>query len=134
MLSYVVSSTFFRKHFIFFHKNQPSISDALKSGEGQKIEFKRGLIDDDILKSITAFANTNDGTIFIGIDDEGKIKGINEKTLKEKDNFRSKIFNLIRNKIKPYLLVDIDFEEIRGYVVAKIFVPRGEDLFITLRG
>lgn len=134
LLSYVVSSTFFRKYFILFHKNQPSVSDAQKSGEGQEVEFKRGLVDDDILKSITAFANTNDGTIFIGIDDEGKISGINVKTPKEKDNFRSKIFNLISNKIKPYLLVAIAFEEIRGYVVAKIFVPRGEDLFYFLEG
>lgn len=134
LLSYVVSPALFRKYFIFFHKNQPSISDAQKSGEGQEVEFKRGLVDDDILKSITAFANTNDGTIFIGIDDEGKINGINVKTPKEKDNFRTKIFNLIRNKIKPYLLVDIDFEEIRGYVVAKIFIPRGEELLYYLEG
>jgi hypothetical protein len=134
LLSYMVSSTFLRKYFMLFHKNQPSISDALKSGEGQKIEFKRGLIDDDILKSITAFANTNDGTIFLGIDDEGKISGINVNTPKEKDNFRTKIFNLIRNKIRPYLLVAIDFEEIRGYVVMKIFVPRGEELFYFFEG
>jgi hypothetical protein len=134
LLSYAVSPILFRKYFIFVPENQPSVSDALKSGEGQKVEFKRGLIDDDILKSITAFANTNDGTIFIGIDDEGRINGINVRTPKEKDNFRSKIFNLIRNKITPYLLVDIDFEEIRGYAVAKIFVPRGEELFYFLEG
>jgi predicted HTH transcriptional regulator len=134
LFSYVVSPILFRKYFIFFHKDQLSISEALKSGEGQKIEFKRGFIDDDILKSIAAFANTNDGTIFIGIDDGGKISGINVKTPKEKDSFRTKIFNLIRNKVKPYLLVDIDFEEkeIRDYVVAKIFVPRGEELFYFL--
>lgn len=134
LLSYVISSTFLKKYFILFHKNQPSISEALKSGEGQKIEFKRGFIDDDILKSITAFANTNDGTIFIGIDDEGKITGIDLKTPKEKDKFRTKISNLIRNKIEPYLLVDINFDDIRGYIVAKIFVPRGEELFYFLGG
>jgi hypothetical protein len=134
LLSYVISPAFFRKYFIFFQKNHPTISDALKSGEGQKVEFKRGLIDDDVLKSIAAFANTNDGTIFIGIDDDGKITGIDVKTPKEKDNFRNRIFNLIRNNINPYLLVDIDFEESRGYVVSKIFVPRGEDLFYFLDG
>jgi hypothetical protein len=134
LLSCLISLTFFKKYFMLSHKHRISVGDALKSGEGQKIEFKRGLVDEDILKTITAFANTNDGTIFIGIDDDGKIAGIHAKTPKEKDNFRTKILNLIRNKVKPYILADIEFEEIREFIVVKIFIPRGEEFLYYLDG
>jgi len=134
LLSYVFSSTFLKKYFIFFRKHPHSISEALKSGEGQEIEFKRGIVDDDLLKSITAFANTNDGTIFIGIDDDGKILGIDAKTPKDKERFIHHIFTLIKNKIKPGLLVRIDFEEIRDYIIAKIFIPRGEEPLYFMDG
>ena len=40
--------------------------------EDQKKELKVELTK-DIKKEIVAFANTNDGTIYIGIDDDGKI-------------------------------------------------------------
>jgi predicted HTH transcriptional regulator len=47
----------------------PTLQEALRTGEGQRVEFKRGLSDDgtktgsvntELLKSIAAFANTND--------------------------------------------------------------------------
>lgn len=134
LIGYGTGLTIFKRYFIFAHCKPLSIAEALKCGEGQEIEFKRGIVDEDFLKSVTAFANTNDGTIFVGIDDEGKIKGIEAKTLKAKDVFRTKILNLIKNRIKPYPLVNISFEEIRGYTIAKVFVPRGEELLYFLDG
>ena len=43
--------------------------------EDQKLELKLELTK-DIKKEIVAFANTNDGTIYIGIDDDGKVIGL----------------------------------------------------------
>ncbi|MFH0903959.1 MAG: ATP-binding protein, partial [Methanobacteriota archaeon] len=46
----------------------------LKEGEGYKIEFKEGF--NNLDKEIVAFANSSGGRIFLGVTDEGKIKGI----------------------------------------------------------
>ena len=48
---------------------------ALQLGEGQFIEFKE-TIDKNIQREIVAFANASGGIIYIGITDEGIIKGI----------------------------------------------------------
>ena len=45
--------------------------------EDQKTELKVELTK-DIKKEIVAFANTNDGTIYIGIDDDGRIVGLTD--------------------------------------------------------
>ncbi|MFZ1424808.1 MAG: ATP-binding protein [Saprospiraceae bacterium] len=42
--------------------------------ESQNIEYKASWID-EYLKWICGFENANDGTIFIGKDDEGKVFG-----------------------------------------------------------
>lgn len=42
--------------------------------ENQNTEYKR-IWQDENLKSICAFANTNGGTIYVGIDDEGNANG-----------------------------------------------------------
>jgi predicted HTH transcriptional regulator len=31
---------------------------------------------DDFLETVVAYANTNNGTVFIGVDDEGNIAGL----------------------------------------------------------
>jgi len=48
----------------------------LQQGEGQRIEFKESF-SASIAKDIVAFANDLGGKIFIGVDDSGKLKGIN---------------------------------------------------------
>ena len=44
-------------------------------GEGQTIEFKRSL-SEDFGREIVAFANTLGGTLLVGVDDEGRIVGV----------------------------------------------------------
>ena len=65
---------------------------VLKEGEGQFIEFKESLDSKSLSKEITAFANSQGGKIFIGISDDGKIKGI-EITNK----LKSEIQDIARN-------------------------------------
>ena len=67
------------------------VQEALRLGEGESIEFKRSISFDSagsveqILQTVAAFANSGDGTIFIGIEDEGQIKGIPAAGPKERD-------------------------------------------------
>lgn len=46
----------------------------IQEGEGQRIEFKESFTS-SLAKDIVAFANALGGRIFIGIDDNRKVKG-----------------------------------------------------------
>ena len=49
--------------------------------ESDRIELKRQMVD-DLDKEIVAFLNAHGGTIYIGVDDEGKVVGV-PQTLKD---------------------------------------------------
>jgi hypothetical protein len=129
-----LSRRFLRNYFALTGIRVPSLEQARNSGESQNVEFKRGLSDDEnrvgpaedeLLKSIAAFANTNDGVILLGIDDVGHIKGLG-LDFKGRDKLEQKIHQLIRTRIRPIPPVRVTFEEVRGLVIAKIEVGRGE--------
>ena len=54
--------------------NEKELQFILQQGEGLNTEFKEGV--NGIEKEIVAFANSNGGRIFLGIDDKGKVKGV----------------------------------------------------------
>jgi len=112
------------------------------SGEGQNVEFKRGIsddanrtgpVEDELLKSVAAFANTNDGVILIGIDDAGHVKGL-ALDFKQRDKLEQKIHQLIRTRLRPTPPVRVAFEEVRGLVIAKVEVGRGDSPAYMLGG
>lgn len=111
-----------------------TLEEARRNGEGRGLEFKREFTTDSVLKAIAAFANSGDGTIFIGIDDHGKIVGLPLETLEARGKFRERILNAIRSRIKPLVDVYIDFESVEGALVAEVFVPRGEERLYYLDG
>ena len=53
-------------------KNVMKIIDA---GESETVEFKNSF-DREAIESLAAFANTKGGRVFIGISDDGKIRGV----------------------------------------------------------
>ena len=58
----------------------------MKEAEGETLEFKNSLSDfDSILATISAFSNTKGGRILIGVNDDGKVTGIDigKRTLEE---------------------------------------------------
>ena len=54
--------------------NETEFQFILQEGEGFKIEFKESLKNLD--KEMVAFANASGGRIFLGVDDDSKVKGI----------------------------------------------------------
>ena len=129
-----VSRRLLRNYFAVTGMRVPSVEEAQRGGESQSVEFKRGLsedenrmstVEDELLKSIAAFANTNDGVIFVGIDDAGHIKGL-RLDFAQKDRMARKVHQLIRSRIRPTPPVQITFEELRGFLIAKIAVARGD--------
>jgi ATP-dependent DNA helicase RecG len=54
--------------------NRKELEIIIKEGEGYKIEFKEGI--SGLEKEIVAFANASGGKVFLGVADDGTIKGI----------------------------------------------------------
>lgn len=63
--------------------------------ESENIEFKLQMVD-DIYKEVIAFANTDGGVIYIGIDDNGNAVGLDDV-----DDAYTRITNGIRDAIQP---------------------------------
>ena len=84
-------------------------------------EFKREYIP-GINKSVVAFANTNGGTLFIGVAVDGSIVGVQDV-----DSTMLAVSNSIRDTIKPdvTLFVDYQTEEMDGKTIIKIIVQKG---------
>ena len=76
----------------------------------------------DINKSVIAFANTNGGTVYIGVADGSNIVGIQDV-----DETMLKISNTIRDSIKPdvTLFVDYQQETINQKTIVKVIVQKG---------
>jgi ATP-dependent DNA helicase RecG len=89
--------------------------------EGLNIEFKRQYVK-DLNKTVVAFANTNGGRIYIGIDDYGDVVGLSNP-----DKELLKLTNSIRDSIKPdiTLLTSGTIETINGKDVVILEVQKG---------
>jgi ATP-dependent DNA helicase RecG len=70
----------------------------LQINESQNIEFKQTWRD-EYIKWISAFGNTDGGKLYIGVDDDGEIKGI--------DNAK-KLLEDIPNKVRDILGIIVD--------------------------
>lgn len=119
-----------------YRKKVGSTKEAIKSGEGQTVEFKRTLLAGqkpqsiiaksmvfNIFKSIAAFLNTDGGKLIIGVDDEGNIIGLDEigkqfKNYDQMDLFFSASFN---NYLQGHL---------RDYCKWKLETIDGKDIFV----
>ena len=89
--------------------------------ETSNVEFKRQFTN-DLNKEVIAFANTDGGEIFIGIDDDGSIIG-----LEDINNIELQCVNHILNTIKPDISMFIKYDrlKIEEKDVLKITVNKG---------
>ena len=89
--------------------------------EGPDIELKEVFVN-DIKKEVVAFANTQGGTIYIGVSNEGEIIGLDTP-----DKVMLQAVNSIRDSIKPdiTMFTDCSIEKIQNKNIVKISVQRG---------
>ena len=89
--------------------------------ESNKIEFKIKFTD-QLVKELVAFLNTDGGEIFIGINDNGEVKGAVDidKTLRN-------ISDIISNQIEPSPsdLISCEIKIMEGFPVIVINIKRG---------
>jgi len=93
--------------------NKPTLLKLIEEGESARVEFKQRFSDyEKIAKEIIAFANSKGGFIIVGVEDNGKIRGV----LSEKGEA-----NLLIETAENYCLPPIDYKihyiEINKYEV-----------------
>lgn len=89
--------------------------------EGKNIEFKRQYTD-DIKYAVLAFANTEVGTLYIGINDDGSVEGVENP-----DAVMLQVMNMIRDTIRPDITVAVDCstELMENKHVVVLIIQRG---------
>ena len=72
--------------------NIDRIRKILKSKEALHVEFKESIegVPKSLYETICAFLNREGGDIFLGVDNKGRIKGLDNHKLKRKAFYKSK--------------------------------------------
>lgn len=81
--------------------NETELKKLIASGETEVIEFKE-IPNESFFKTISAFTNTKGGTILIGVDKKGYIKGVDPSA-----KFLEDLTNRIVNKLLIYPEIDV---------------------------
>ena len=103
--------------------NELIISELITQGENSSIEFKSEKVrPESVAREMAAFANTNGGTLFIGIEDDGTITGLSTDRLFNMDEW---ISNIARNNIIPSVSPMFRIEEFENKQIAVIEIAKG---------
>ena len=91
--------------------------------EGANVELKSVIVE-DMKKEIVAFANSEGGTLYIGINDQGEVIGVEDA-----DGVMLQASNMIRDSIKPDVTTFVNYahEQIEQKDIIKITVQKGTD-------
>ncbi|WP_436910216.1 GmrSD restriction endonuclease domain-containing protein [Halosimplex marinum] len=124
--------------------DKPSLEALIGKGENHRIEFKETLLYDvyrdqpnadlkqEAVKEIASFANAEGGTLIIGVDDDGDIKGLDRdlKLMDDKDDFEVTLSQEISSRLgdaTASLYTQIEFREIEGETVCTVSVEPSSD-------
>ena len=95
----------------------------IRQGESDAVEFKQSF-DREAIESLAAFANTNGGTIYVGISPNKKKTPVGVENAQEQITV---LQNEINNLITPALPVEIDTHDTQNKTVIRVRVPFGEE-------
>ncbi|MBQ9198272.1 MAG: putative DNA binding domain-containing protein [Clostridia bacterium] len=89
--------------------------------ENRTVECKREYLE-DIKYTVIAFANTDGGKLYIGMEDDGRVCGVADP-----DSTMLRVTNMIRDAIRPdvTMFTDVNVTEIEGKPVIVVNVQRG---------
>lgn len=98
--------------------------------ENSNTEFKREYTD-SIRKAVVAFANTDGGCIYIGVEDDGTVVGVVDV-----DDVQKRVISLCRDGIQPdvMMFLSCDRTVIEDKDVIRLQVQRGTDCPYYLKG
>ena len=97
--------------------------DNMPYQESETVELKSILVD-DIKKEIIAFANSDGGTLYIGVRDDGEVVGLDDP-----DGTALQISNMVRDSIKPDVTMFLHYQTLdeAGKQIIAVHVQRGTD-------
>jgi hypothetical protein len=141
-------------HNQFYPKRSVNIKKLIEKGESSNLEFKQSLrwdiknkkvnksLENVIIKSIAAFLNSDGGTLAVGVDDNGEVKGLKDDfnsltRKKDKDEFENHFINLFKSQIglESIQFINTKFYRINGkYIYVIKITPSTYPIFIKLNG
>lgn len=91
--------------------------------ESETVELKE-IVVDDIKKEIVAFANCNGGKLYIGVQDDGTVVGVDHP-----DQAALQVSNMVRDAIKPDLTMFVHYDtlEVSGKKIVALDIQRGTE-------
>ena len=109
--------------------NQALIKKLIQEGEGLSIEFKecRNKLNKTVFESICAFLNRNGGDIILGVNDRGKIIGIDPKAVEQVKKELATALNNPQKLNPPFYLMSEDWA-IEGKRIIRIFIPESSQV------
>lgn len=106
-----------------FSVPEQQLAYFIELGESNTVEFKENLNDgSEFAETVVAFANTGDGVIFVGVDDNATIVGVTSPA-KEKE----RILNFVESYCEPTPPVNVQVATIRGKDIVAVQVSKGRD-------
>lgn len=116
------------------NRSSKEILELIKKGESNLLEFKSTLrknlytnefdkkIEHSTLKTICAFLNSSGGTLLVGVEDNGKIIGLEKDKFENTDKLQLHLSNLIKKRIgkEHSNLIDIEILKVKEKQILKI--------------
>jgi hypothetical protein len=117
------------------------VLELIKASENDQIEFKAGFrgplepsavnkeIEYAVLKTLAGFLNSKGGTLLIGIDDSGRVVGIEKGPFPNRDKMLQHLTNQIRSKLGAHAhqYIRISVETIQKKEIIRIDCNRSYD-------
>ena len=107
---------------------QPNWAAVIAGGESARVEFKATLrknthtgetdprMQDAVIKTIAGFLNTDGGTLFVGVKDDGSILGTDADGFPTEDKMSLHLNNLVNDKIErsAWAAIHASFQDVHG--------------------
>ena len=104
----------------------------LKNGESTEVEYKREYVQ-DLRKDVVAFANTSGGKLYIGVEDNGEVVGVDNA-----DDTMLRIAGSLKDSIAPDIMPFVQIraseEENKAIVVVEVAVGSARPYYIREKG
>ena len=117
---------------IIIIRKEPSMMMETPEKESLTVEFKsdrKCLSDSDIIDAVVGLANTEGGTLYLGIEDNGTVTGLHTN---HDDCLKMSV--LVANRTVPSVSARIDMVEIDGFQVMVFEVAKSRSIVATAGG
>ncbi len=113
---------------VFVEVGSADLEEIIKRGENDLVEFKPDLSNrDDFLETVVAFANTEGGTILVGINRNGTVTGTYDKKFEERAQ------SMVRDNCEPAPKVGVEKKDLWFKTIYIVQVPEGNEKPYNLR-